>query len=456
MASAGWLGGRRLAARPSGCEDPDVPADDPLRQRIARPYRARVRRRRRLGLAVRLGLVVAFVLAAGRLDADLPGGPYARGLLLVGLIAVVDAVAGLPFAIAGERDARGVGLSRLSDRAWIRDRARGALLGAALGGPVVAGLLGAQRTWPGGWPLVAWAAATGLSVLLAIVFPVLLLPLFVRSSPLPPGDLRAMVSGLVETSGVRIADVRTLHLGERTSAGNAMVAGLGPSRRILLGDTLLAEQQAVGDDPLLSPSRAELVEETRAVLAHELGHQRHGDVLRFLALSAVTGAGQWIAAAFLLSELPHVLAHGGAGRPAACLPSSWCSPSSPCHWMSPPRATRATASAPPTPTPCRSCPGRRSFAPSSGSRETASRSSIHRYWRGSGRATRRSRDGSRPLDGRWRRLASARTPAPSRGFRRRTRRASRAGARRSGTSTSPPSAAPSRRRVRCPGCTSRG
>lgn len=291
--------------------------DDRLRQPLARAYRARGRRRRRLGRAVRLPLALAILLLAGRVDAALPGGAYVRALLLVGAAAVVDAAAGLPLAVAAERDARAVGLSRLTNRLWIRDRFRGALVAGGLGAPMVLALLWAQRTWPDGWPLAAWAAGFALSVLLAVVFPVLLLPLFVSSSPLPPGDLRTMVDELVDASGVRIGDVRTLHLGERTSAGNAMVAGLGPSRRILLGDTLLEEGPTRGGDPLLEPRRADLVAETRAVLAHELAHQKSADTARFLALSLLTGLVEWQAAASLLARLPHALAHGGAGRPAA-------------------------------------------------------------------------------------------------------------------------------------------
>lgn len=292
--------------------------EDRLRQREARAYRARVRRRRRLSFTIRLPLIVALLLGAGWLDRGLAGGPYARALLLIGIAVLVDELVGLPLALAGERDARAVGLSRLDTRAWARDRLRGAALLVGLGTPAIVALLWAQRTWPDGWWLAAWLAALALEVLLTVLFPILLLPLFVRSSPLPAGDLRSLVEELVERSGVTVADVRSLQLGARTSAGNAMVAGLGPTRRILLGDTLLeAGESESGGDPLLAPSRGNLLAETRAVLAHELAHHKHRDTVRFLILSAVMGMIEWLLAGRVLGALPRALAHGGVGHPAA-------------------------------------------------------------------------------------------------------------------------------------------
>jgi STE24 endopeptidase len=96
-----------------------------------------------------------------------------------------------------------------------------------------------------------------------------------------------------------VRDVRLLRLSEKTSGANAAVVGFGPTRRILLGDTL------------------EGLEETRAVLAHELGHQAHRDLLRGLGLEAVASAVTIAGAAALLAVLPSAIGHGGAGDPAA-------------------------------------------------------------------------------------------------------------------------------------------
>jgi len=117
---------------------------------------------------------------------------------------------------------------------------------------------------------------------------VLLLPIFLRSEPMPEGPLRDALRRTVADAGVAVRDIRLLHLGDKTSAANAMVAGLGPTRRIYIGDTLSADAP---DD--------EAVAETRLVLAHELGHHVNGDPWRLLAWAAVSlavgVAGGWAA-----------------------------------------------------------------------------------------------------------------------------------------------------------------
>ena len=119
--------------------------------------------------------------------------------------------------------------------------------------------------------------------------PVVLLPLFLRSEPLPPGPLRDVADDLVVRSRLRVRDVRLLRLSEKTTASNAAVVGFGPTRRILLGDTL------------------EGLDETGAVLAHELGHHAHRDLLRGLGLEAVASAVTIGVAAALLEVLPAAL-----------------------------------------------------------------------------------------------------------------------------------------------------
>ena len=95
-------------------------------------------------------------------------------------------------------------------------------------------------------------------------------------------------------------------MSEKTTSANAAVVGLGPTRRILLGDTLTGDE---ADDGRLA--------ESRAVLAHELAHHAHGDMWRGLALEAGSALLAWTLAAALLAQLPTALAHGGAGDPAS-------------------------------------------------------------------------------------------------------------------------------------------
>jgi STE24 endopeptidase len=225
-----------------------------------------------------------------------------RPALVAGVAAAAVAAAGFPFALAGWRASVAAGLSRQGARGWLADRAKGLALGGGLLLVAAEGLVWAQDRWPDGWPLAAWAAAVAVGALLSLVAPVVLLPLFIRSEPLPDGPLRELADDLVARSGLRVRDVRLLRLSEKTSGANAAVVGLGPTRRILLGDTLVG------------------LDETGAVLAHELGHQAHRDLPRGLAVEAVASGIVIAAAAALLAVLPDALAHGGAGE-AAALPA---------------------------------------------------------------------------------------------------------------------------------------
>jgi STE24 endopeptidase len=277
-----------------------------LRQDEARAYRSAQRRRGRFATVVSIVVIVAGALVAGALDDALPGPAPLRAALLVLVLGVVYEACELPFAIVGHRASVAAGLSVQSGRSWFADRVKGWLIAAVLGLPAVALLVAAQRAWPDGWPYAAWAASLVLAVVITVVAPVLLLPLFLRSERLGPGPLRAMADDLVAASGLRVSDVRLLKMSEKTTASNAAVVGLGPTRRILLGDTL------TGDDA--DPER---LAEARAVLAHELAHHAHGDIWRGLGLEAVTSLVLWPLAAAVLAALPDALAHGGAGDPAA-------------------------------------------------------------------------------------------------------------------------------------------
>ena len=261
---------------------------DPLRQAEARRHARAQRRIAYCESAASLAALIAVVIAAGRLG----------GIGSLTTLAVCPLLVSLPFGLASHRLSRAVGLSRQSCPQWLVDRAKGAAVGLVLGGTGAASVIAAQRLDDRLWPVYVAVGALVLSAVLALAFPVILLPLFLRSEPLGEGPLAEALRQTVERSGVAVRELRVLHLGEKTSAGNAMVAGLGPTRRIYVGDTLS------------SGAGEERIDETCVVLAHELGHHVAGDPWRLLAWSAVPiGAGA-IGAAFAVDRLaPH-----GAGR----------------------------------------------------------------------------------------------------------------------------------------------
>jgi STE24 endopeptidase len=269
----------------------DIPPQDrdadPLRQADARRYGAQ---RRKIAVADALaGLVALCVIAAAARTLGAAGCLLALGLGLPLL--------SLPFGLLRHRLSVGWGISRQTWAGWVADWLKGVALGLLLGASAAAAVVGFQRLTETWWPLLVWIGAVLLSAALSVLFPVLLLPIFLRSEPMPAGRLRDAMAEMVARAGVTVREIRLLHMGEKTSAANAMVAGLGPTRRIYIGDTLSAG--APDDDA---------VAETQLVLAHELGHQVHGDPWRLLAWSAASTAagilGGWVGVELLSPDGP--------------------------------------------------------------------------------------------------------------------------------------------------------
>lgn len=174
-------------------------------------------------------------------------------------------------------------LSRLTFRAWCRREAKQLAVSGLLGLVLVEGFYAILRQAPGTWPLWATLGWVMFSVVLARLFPTLILPLFYKTTPLQDADLSQRLLALCQRAGLSVIGVFRFDLGAETRKANAALAGLGGTRRVLLTDTLLG---------------AFTPEEVEGVLAHELGHHRFHHVRAFLVLSAV---GSW--AAFTLTDI---------------------------------------------------------------------------------------------------------------------------------------------------------
>ncbi len=280
------------------------PPSDPDLQRAARAYG---RARRRLGLAsglVRFALLVLVALAGQRIaDAlDVPGPLLVDAIVFAVVVGGLFELVLLPFGFARYRLARDVGISRQGTGGWLLDRAKGWLIALALGAPAIAIVVWLANVEPRWWWVIVALGSILLELVLTALAPVLLLPLFLRSRPLSPGTLRDDLLALAARAGVAVGSVRVLEAGAKTAAANAAVTGIGPTRRILLTDTLLGDESAASDGSIA---------EMRAVLGHELGHHRAGDLWRFAAVGAVSTFVTLGVAAWLVDRLPDSLAHGG-------------------------------------------------------------------------------------------------------------------------------------------------
>ena len=191
-------------------------------------------------------------------------------------------LAGLPFGfLAGYGVERRFGLTDQRPAGWLGDAAKGLAVTLTLQVPLLTGAYAVIRRRPQDWWLVLSGAAVPVGVVLSALGPVLIAPRFNRFEPLPDWALAERVRALGERAGVTIADVYRVDMSRQTKKANAYFTGLGRTKRIVLGDTL------IGAFP---PTEVE------GVVAHELGHQVHGDIWRLVGLGAVASfAGAYVA-----------------------------------------------------------------------------------------------------------------------------------------------------------------
>ena len=235
---------------------------------------------RRLGwIAIGVSLLVAAGLGLTRAGSGvvrrLPGPWWLRALEATFLVLLIGELATLPMSLARRRNALDYGLTEQGLAGWIRDQGVSLLVTWVFSSIIVLLVIGFARWRPRTWPLWAGIAAAVLTVLGSWVYPLAVEPLFNRFTPLADGSLRAGIFELAEKEQVPISDVLVADASRRTTTLNAWVSGLGNTKRVVLYDNLVSDV----------PER-----ETLSVVAHELGHTRHGDVLLGTSFAAAGAA----------------------------------------------------------------------------------------------------------------------------------------------------------------------
>ena len=244
-----------------------------------------------------LGGYDRFVSSLGR-------SPVLSGTLFFVGLALVSAVLGIPFALyASFRIEARHGFNRMSPALFFADWAKSTALSVVFIAALAAGALYLVALLPGSWWLFVWALIVVVSVVLTVLTPYLIEPLFFKMKPLHVQGLEAEVRALAEKAGVHVSRVLEVDASRRSSHSNAYFTGIGPVKRVVLFDTLFGHM-AEG--------------EILAILAHELGHwKKHHVLLRSLFSYAVAFVALYLA--FRLA--PSATLPGLVGLETASLPA---------------------------------------------------------------------------------------------------------------------------------------
>ncbi|MGH3727966.1 MAG: M48 family metallopeptidase [Micromonosporaceae bacterium] len=278
----------------------DLPAD---KVSLGKELRAALRPGSYGGLL--LGLVLALLLGLTPLGARLVelvarpfGGHWLAQAVLGGLLVVLAGqLVVLPFGAWRHVILRRYGLSTQDWSGWAVDVTKSLLLTAVLAAVVLAGFYTLTRLAPRWWWAFAAAGAAALVAVLSLAFPVLVEPIFNKFTPMQPSALRTELMALAAQDGQPVKDVLVADASRRTRTVNAYVSGYGPTRRIVVYDTLL---DAAPDD------------EVAQVVAHELGHTKANDVVVGTVLGAI-GAATAVCALYLLGSWSGLLRRAGLG-----------------------------------------------------------------------------------------------------------------------------------------------
>jgi STE24 endopeptidase len=288
---AAELGVRALTPRDDAIEPAPVDlrsyfSDDEIARgaRFARPQLA-------LGLArggIELAALAALVRRRPGVLSDLSTRPVVGGAVAGAGLAVALSLPPLPLAAIARRRSLAVGLATQSWRDWAVDLVKASAIEAALAALGGATVIAAMRRYPRRWWAPVGAGSVVFGALLAALAPVVLDPIFNDFTRLPDGETRSDVLELARAAGITVNEVYSIDASRRTTAANAYVTGLGPTKRVVLFDTLLDRYSR---------------DEVRLVVAHELAHVRHRDVPRGVLYAAIVAP----AGAFAAQQISWVL-----------------------------------------------------------------------------------------------------------------------------------------------------
>ncbi|RYF26040.1 MAG: M48 family peptidase, partial [Comamonadaceae bacterium] len=205
-------------------------------------------------------------------------GTLVPQLALLAAFGLISGMLDLPFTLYSTfRIEERFGFNKMTFGLWLGDLVKSTLVGLLIGLPIVAlilWLMGSAGAW---WWLWAWGAWMGFNLLVLVLFPTVIAPLFNKFKPLDDDALKARVTALMQRCGFAAKGLFVMDGSKRSAHANAYFTGFGAAKRVVFYDTLLKQ---------LNPG------EVDAVLAHELGHFKHKHIIkRIVSMFAMSLAG---------------------------------------------------------------------------------------------------------------------------------------------------------------------
>jgi STE24 endopeptidase len=199
--------------------------------------------------------------------------PILMALLFIGILMFASDVINTPFSlydtfVIEEK----FGFNKTTPRTYILDKVKGWLLGAVLGGGILAAVIWFYQLTTNYFWIIAWVFISLFSVFMSMFYSSLIVPIFNKQTPLEEGELREKIMRLSEKVGFKIKNIFVIDGSKRSTKANAYFSGLGVKKRIVLFDTLIEE---LSHDEIL------------AVLAHEIGHYKKKHTLIGVILSII-------------------------------------------------------------------------------------------------------------------------------------------------------------------------
>ena len=206
---------------------------------------------------------------------------YAAVLIFFGIFGIIQSVITFPLSFYSDYTLEHkYGLSNQTIPGYFKEKIKGMLIGLLLGIPLLLIFFFIIKNYSESWWLILGAVMFFFSVIIGRLAPTLIMPLFYKFKPLENEEIKQKILSLCEKTGVRIQGIFEFNMSKNTKKANAAFTGIGKSKRIILGDTLLKN---------FSP------EEIETVFAHEMGHYKKRHIMKLMTVSVfMTFAGLYL------------------------------------------------------------------------------------------------------------------------------------------------------------------